>query len=112
MPVLRKRKLTLSLERDIHILQHLHRIRAASLLLSVEEDVALLRDRALDHVEQDGAERLLHVGADPDEEPVVELETGGEDGADTRAGADGDAAAVEMAEVGKASELESGVRQC
>ena len=96
---------TLSLERDVDILEHLHRVRTAPLLLGVEQNVALLRDRALDHVEQDGAERLLHVGADPDEEPVVELHAGGKDGADAGTGADGDAAAVEMAEVGETCEL-------
>ena len=51
------------------------------------------------------AERLLLVRADPDEEPVVELYTGGEDSADTGAGADGDAAAVQVRQVGQASKL-------
>ena len=78
----KSRKRTLSLERHIHILEHRHRIRAAPFLLGVEEDVALLGDRAVDHVEEDRAEALLHVGADPDEEPVVELDAGGEDCAD------------------------------
>ena len=97
--------LTLGLEGDVDVLEHLHRVRTAALLLGVEEDVPLLGDRAVDHVEEHGAEGLLHVGADPDEEPVVELYTGGEDSADTGAGADGDAAAVQVRQVGQASKL-------
>ena len=93
----KSRKRTLSFERHIHILEHRHRIRAAPFLLGVEQDVALFRDLALDHVEQDGPKGLFHVRTDPDEEPVVELEAGGEDSADAGTGADGDAAAVEMA---------------
>lgn len=59
----------------------------------------------MDHVEEDGAESLLHVRADPDKEPVIELHGGGEDGADTGARADGDAATEEMREVGQAGKL-------
>ena len=104
--------LTFSLELDIHLLEHLHRVRAAALLLGVEQDVALLRNLALDHVEQDGAEGLLHVRADPDEEPVVELQAGGEHSADTGASADGDTATVEMAEVGETCEPMQGSARC
>lgn len=59
----------------------------------------------MDHVEEDGSESLLHVRADPDKEPVVELHGGGEDGTDTRARADGDAATEEMREVGQTGKL-------
>ena len=93
----KSRKRTLSLERHIHILEHRHRIRAAPFLLGVEQDVTLLGHPTSDHLEENGTESLFHVGTDPDEEPVVELEAGGEDSANAGTGADGDAAAVEMA---------------
>ena len=95
----------LRLERHVDLLEHLHRVWPAALLLGVVEDVALLRDRALDHVEEDGAEGFFHVGSDPDEEPVVELHGRREHSANTRTGADGDTAAVEMGEVGQAGKL-------
>ena len=97
--------LTLSLERDVDILEHLHRVRTAPLLLGVEQDVALLRDRALDHVEEHGPERALHVRADPDQEPVVELHRRREHRADAGARADRDAAPEEVREVGQPGEL-------
>ena len=96
---------TLSPKRHIDILQHLHRIGPATLFLRVKDHKALLRDLAVDDVEEDRAEGVLHVGADPDEEPVVELSAGGEDSADAGAGADGDTAAVEVAEVGETGKL-------
>ena len=108
----KRRWLTLSLERVVDVPEHLHRVRATALLLSVVKNVALLGNRAVDHVEEDRAERLLHVRTDPDEEPVVELDAGGEDGADARAGADGDAAAVEMSEVGETGKLRKNAYAC
>lgn len=76
-------KLTLSLEGDVDILEHLHGVRTTTLLLGVEQDVALLGHPTSDHLEEDGAESLLHVGTDPDEEPVVELQSSREHGSDT-----------------------------
>lgn len=99
-------RLTFSLECDVDILQHLHRVRAATLLLGIEKNVALLGDRAVDHVEEDGAEALLHVRANPDQEPVVELHGGGQDGADTGTRADGNTATEEVGQVRKTSELD------
>lgn len=101
---------TLGFEGDIDLLEHLHGVWPASLLLSVEEDVALLRHSAMDHVKEDGPKRLLHVGADPDQEPIVELHGGGEDRPDARASADGDASAEEVGKVRKTSELRTSVR--
>ena len=66
----------LRIERLVDILEDLHRIRSPTFLLCVEQDVPLLWDPALDHIEEDGSERVLEVGADPDEEPVVELDAG------------------------------------
>ena len=60
----------------------------------------------MNHIEQDWSERLLHVGTDPDEEPVVELNAGGENSADAGASADGDAASEEVRQVGETSELD------
>ena len=99
------KSLTLSFEGDVNVLQHLHGVWPAALLLGVEEDVALLGDGAMDHVEEDGTERLLHVRADPDQEPVVELCAGGKYSTDTGTRADGDAAAVQVAKVGQTGEL-------
>lgn len=93
-------KLTLSLEGDVDILEHLHCVWAAALLLGIKEYVALLGDLAVDHIEENGAKGLLHIRADPDQEPVFELHRSGAHGTDTRTSADNDAAAVEMAEVG------------
>lgn len=53
----------------------------------------------MDHVEQYRPESLFHVRTNPDEEPVVELYAGGKDSANTRARADGNAAAEEVCEV-------------
>lgn len=97
--------LTLGLERDIDLLQHLHRVGAAAFLLGIIQDIALLRDGLLDHIEEHGSERALHVRTDPDQEPVVELHARREHGTDTRTRADGDTAAVEVSEVRKSSEL-------
>ena len=69
----RWKELTLSLEGDVNVLEHLHGIRTTALLFGIEEDVALLGHSAGDHVKEDGSESLLHVGADPNQEPVVEL---------------------------------------
>jgi hypothetical protein len=91
--------LTLCLKGLVYILEHLDRVRTTTFLLGVEHNVAFLGDPALDDVKQDRAKRLLHVGADPDEEPVVELGAGGEHGADARAGADTDALLIEVGEV-------------
>ena len=102
-----KAQLTLSLKRNIDVLEHLHRVRPAALLLRVEEDVALLGHAPLDHLEQHRAERRLHVRADPDEEPVVELHARRAHRADARARADRDAAAVQVAEVRQTRELEA-----
>ena len=96
---------TFGLKRDIHFLEHLHRIRTSAFLLRVEQDASFLGHAPSDDVEQDRPERLLHVRADPDEEPVVKLSAGGEHRADTRAGADCDAAAVEVCKVGQAGKL-------
>ena len=103
--IVRNASLTLSLERDIDLLEHLHRVRAAALLFGVVQDVALLRDGALDHVEEHGSERALHVRTDPDQEPVVELHAGREHSTDTRTCADGDTAVVKVGEVRETSEL-------
>ena len=103
--IVRNASLTLSLERDINLLEHLHRVRAAALLFGVVQDVALLRDGALDHVEEHGSERALHVRTDPDQEPVVELHCRREHRADAGARADRDAAPEEVREVGQPGEL-------
>lgn len=97
--------LTLGLEGDVDVLEHLHGVRATALLLGVEEDVALLGHGAVDHVEEDGAEGLLHVRADPDQEPVVELDSRGQHSTDTGARADGNATLEEVGEVWKTGEL-------
>lgn len=96
---------TLSLEGNVDIFEHLHGVGAAAFLLGVEEDVALFWDPAMDHVEEDRPEGLLHIRPDPDEEPVVELQAGREHSTDSRAGADRNAAPVKMAEVRETSEL-------
>ena len=96
---------TFSLERYINIFQHPHRIRSPALLLGVKQDIPLLRDASPDHVKEHRAEGLLHIRADPDEEPVVELHGGGEDGTDTGARADGNAATEEVSEVRETGEL-------
>lgn len=90
------RRLTFSFECDIDILQHLHRVRAATLLLCIEENVALLGNRAVDHIEEDGAEALLHVRTNPDQEPVVELHGSGQDSTDTGTRANGNTATEEV----------------
>ena len=100
---------TFGLEGDIYILQHFHRVWAAAFLLGIEEDVALLGDGSVDHVEENGAESLFHVRSDPDEEPIVKLDTGGKYGADTGASTDRDTATVQMGEVGKAGKLYAGL---
>ena len=74
--------LTLGLEGDVDLLEHLHGVRTAALLLSVEEDVALLRHTAVDHIKEDGTERLFHVRTDPNQEPIVELHGSGQYGTD------------------------------
>ena len=50
----------------------------------------------MNHVKERGAERVLHVGADPDEEPAVELHTGGEYSTNTRARTDRDTATIQV----------------
>lgn len=95
----------LSLECLVDVFKHLYGVRTASLLLGVEDDVALLGDAAFDHVKEDAAERLLHVGADPDEVPVIELDAGREDRPDAGSGTDADALLVEVREVGQTGEL-------
>ena len=97
---------TLSVPVLVNLLENLHRVWTASFLLGIEQNVALLRDLALDHVEQNGSKGFLHVGADPDEEPVVELDAGGKHGADARARADGNTTAVQVREVRETSELD------
>lgn len=74
--------LTLGLEGDVYLLEHLHGVRTTALLFSVEEDVALLRHSAVDHIEEDGTERLFRVRTDPNQEPIVELHGSGQYGAD------------------------------
>ena len=96
---------TLSSEGDIDLLEHFHGVGSTSLLLGVEEDVALLGDRLRDHLKENRTEGLLHVRTDPDEEPVVELDAGREHCANTRTGADGDTTAVKVGEVGQTGEL-------
>lgn len=59
----------------------------------------------MNHVKENWSEAFLHVRADPNQEPVVELHSGGEHCADTRTGADGNAAAEEVGQIGKTSEL-------
>ena len=84
----------LCVERLVDILEHLDCIGPPTFLLSVEQDVPPLWNLALDHVKDDGAERALEVGSDPDEEPIVELEACRQDSANSRPSADADAAAV------------------
>ena len=59
----------------------------------------------MNHIEQDWSECLLHVGTDPDEEPVLELNGRRQDSADTRASANGDTLLEEVREVRETSEL-------
>lgn len=99
-------KLTLSLESDVDILEHLHGVRTTALLLGVEQNVTLLGHSAGDHVEENGSEGLLHVRADPDEEPVVQLHGSGENSSNTRSSADSNTTAVEMREVEETGELQ------
>ena len=96
---------TFSIKRHVDVLQHLHRIRPPPFLLRVEEDVPLLRYAPLDHIEQHRPKGLLRVRPNPDEEPVIELDCGGEYSSDTGSSADGDTTTEEVSEVRKTSEL-------
>ena len=59
----------------------------------------------MDHVEEHGTEALLHVRADPDQEPIVKLYGGGQNSTNTGARTDGNATAEEVGEIRETSEL-------
>ena len=89
----------LCIEPLIDIFEHLDCIRSPTFLLGIEQDIPLLWNLALNHVEEDGTERVPEVGSDPDEVPVVELDARRQDGANSRPSADTDSTAVQMSQV-------------
>ncbi len=90
---------TFCLKGDVDILQHLHSVRATALLFGIEKNVALLWNGAVNHVEENRAKGLLHVGTNPDQEPVIQLYTSGQHSSDAGSSAYSDSATVEMSQV-------------
>ena len=96
---------TLCFKGLVDILEHLDSVWAATFLLGVEEDVSFFGYCAVDHVEEHRTESLLHVRADPDQEPIVKLYGGGQNSTNTGARTDGNATAEEVGEVRETGEL-------
>lgn len=92
---IRRNKHDLSTKALIRLLHKLHHIRPPTPLFRIPETHPLRLDPLLDQAADRRPERLLLVGADPDEVPVLALQTCREGGTETCAGAYADPASVE-----------------
>ena len=96
---------TFSLKSVIDIAEHLHDIWPATLVLGVEEDVPVARNIAVDDIEEDRTKGIFQVGANPDQEPVIELHAGRQHRTDAGPGADADPTAEKVREKRETREL-------
>jgi hypothetical protein len=91
------------------LLSHLCRLLVSCAIYteqSISQAKSLWADVVVDELRNCGTERLLLVGADPDQVPVGALDACRQSGAETSAGADADAALVQRRRVRDAGELE------